>query len=89
MSTFQSGNPDFYDWTKIYLPYCDGLFHSGNSQAHFRIHQKKLYLRGHQNTLQAFKFLEEKFDFYNGESIVLAGSSAGAIGVYIYMNYLH
>ena len=33
--------------------------------------------------------MDEHFDFYNGETIVLTGVSAGGMGTYFYSNYLY
>ena len=33
--------------------------------------------------------MDEHFDFYNGDKIVLTGVSAGGMGTYFYSNYLY
>lgn len=38
--------------------------------------------------MEQFRFLDEQFDFYNGQTIVLSGVSSGGIGTYLYSNYL-
>jgi len=38
--------------------------------------------------IELFRHLDEVEDFYNGDSIVLAGVSAGGFGTYFYSNYL-
>ena len=49
----------------------------------------QLYFRGYDNTLEQFKFLEDHFDFYNGEKIVLTGVSSGGMGTFFYSTYLY
>ncbi len=39
--------------------------------------------------MEQFKFLSDKFDFYNGDSIILTGVSAGGMGTYFHSNYLY
>lgn len=38
--------------------------------------------------MEQFYFLDKQFDFYNADTIVLTGVSAGGIGTYLYSNYL-
>lgn len=38
--------------------------------------------------IELFAYLDEHFDFYNGDSIVLTGESSGGLGTYFYSNYL-
>lgn len=30
LSTSQAVNPEFWNWTKVVIPYCDGSFHQGS-----------------------------------------------------------
>lgn len=88
LSTQQQLNPVFYDWTKIFVVYCDGSEHTGTRLNPISYKDKKLYFRGHNNTLETFNFLDKEFDFYNGEAIVITGVSAGGLATYLYSNYL-
>lgn len=38
--------------------------------------------------MEQFHALDKMFDFYNGESIVITGISAGGMATYFYCNYL-
>ena len=38
--------------------------------------------------MEQFRFLDQRFDFYNKEAIVLTGVSAGGMGTFFYSNYL-
>lgn len=88
MSVDPQENPVFHDWTKAYLIYCDGSEYTGSVDDPISYKDTKLYFRGYNNTLEQFRFLDEKYDFYNGETIVLTGESAGGMGTFFYSNYL-
>lgn len=81
-------NPVFYDWTKIYVIYCDGSEYTGSRKDPISYKDKKLYFRGYNNVLEQFRYLDQTFDFYNGDSIVITGVSAGGMATYFYSNYL-
>jgi hypothetical protein len=48
----------------------------------------QLYFRGYNNSMEQFYFMDKHFDFYNGDTIILTGVSAGGIATYLYSNYL-
>lgn len=35
-----------------------------------------------------FEYMDKEFDFYNGETIVLTGVSAGGVAAFLYVNHL-
>ena len=75
-------NPVFYDWTKIYIPYCDGSTHQGYRETPVNYRGRDLYFRGTQNTLEHFSYLDKNYDFYNKDTIVVSGGSAGGEAAY-------
>jgi hypothetical protein len=81
-------NPNFYDWTKVYVVYCDGSEYTGSRADPVAYKDAQLYFRGYDNIMQIFKTFDEEYDFYNWDSIVLTGVSAGGMGTYFYSNYL-
>lgn len=89
ISTDPKRNPLFYDWNKFFFIYCDGSEYTGNRTDPVSYKDAKLFFRGYSNVLEQFKFLSDKFDFYNGDSIILTGVSAGGMGTYFYSNYLY
>jgi hypothetical protein len=88
LSTLPEVNPVFYDWTKIYVIYCDGSEYTGSRASPISYKDKQLYFRGFNNTMEQFSYLDKQFDFYNGDTIVITGVSAGGIATYLYSNYL-
>lgn len=82
LSTDPDVNPVFYDWTKVFIISCDGMAHQGARPEPIQYKGTKLYFRGTNNTLQQFAYLDEKYDFYNQDTIVLMGISAGGMGTF-------
>jgi hypothetical protein len=88
LSTKQTENPVFWDWTKIYVIYCDGSEYSGTRSDPISYKDKRLYFRGYNNVMETFSYLDKQFGFYDGDAIVITGVSAGGIATYLYSNYL-
>lgn len=87
LSTDPSKNA-FANWTKIVMIYCDGSFHQGNNKNAVKYKDANLYFRGAVNTRSHFKWADNKYNLSAAEKIVLTGSSAGGIGVYLWQQYL-
>ena len=77
----------FYDWTKIYAIYCDGAEYFGSRPEPIPYKDRKLYFRGTNNVLEQVKYLEDKYDIFRKNKIVVTGVSAGGIATYFYANY--
>lgn len=82
-------NPAFYDWTKVYVPYCDGSEHQGSREQPVSYKGRDLYFRGMNNSIQQFEYLNATFGLYAADKIVLTGLSAGAIATFQWSNYLY
>ena len=89
MSNNEKNNPLYYSWTKVYIPYCDGVLHQGTREAPIDYKQTKLYLRGMNNTLAHFKYLDEKYNLFNAKKVVLSGTSAGAMAALAWSNTVY
>lgn len=68
--------------------YCDGAFHQGNNVNPIQYKDTKLYFRGAVNTRSHFKWTDLHYNLSAAEKIVLTGSSAGGIAVYLWHQYL-
>lgn len=90
LSTVQSVNPGFYNWTKVYVPYCDGSLHQGSRNSTVSYKGKELYFRGSNNTLETLRHLNETIGFFSlGKKLLVTGVSAGGIATYIWSNYIY
>ncbi|KAK9086175.1 hypothetical protein Syun_028569 [Stephania yunnanensis] len=67
-------NPDFYNWNRVKLRYCDGASFSG--EGHDEASQ--LYLRGKRIWLAGMEDLMAK-GMHNADQALLSGQSAGAL----------
>jgi hypothetical protein len=47
----------FMNWTKIFLPYCDGSGHQGRSDSSIKYKDTELFFRGSLITVQRFDYL--------------------------------
>lgn len=86
-----STEPDkniFANWTKVFMPYCDGAFHQGATKEPYLYKGDKIYFRGGFNTRSHFQYIHNRFNLTSSERIVLTGSSAGAISALAWSHYL-
>ena len=88
LSPLKEVNPVFHDWTKVLFQYCDGFFSLSQRSDPINVNGKDLYFRGVNNIMASFKYLEETYDFYNKDTIVLSGASAGAMSTVYWVEYL-
>ena len=80
-------NPDFYNWTKVFVPYCDGASFTGNREKPLKVKNKLLYFRG-RRILDALldELLRRGID--KASEIILSGRSAGALSAIIHADYI-
>lgn len=88
LSNNQNDNPDFWNWNKIYIAYCDGSNHQGYLEEPVEVEGQKLWFRGYNNTKAVLKYAQENLGLFESSKIILSGSSAGAQAFYIWANYL-
>jgi hypothetical protein len=82
-------NPDFFNWNKVLLKYCDGSGHQGYLNDPLKIEDNILYFRGFNNTMESIKYLQKHLDLLNANKIILSGSSAGGLSAFYWTNYLN
>ncbi|KAJ7335956.1 hypothetical protein OS493_013319 [Desmophyllum pertusum] len=80
-------NPDFYNWTSVFVAYCDGASFTGNREKPLKVKNKLLYFRG-RRILDAIldELLRRGID--NASEIILSGRSAGALAAIIHADYI-
>ena len=87
-------NPLFYNWTSVYLRYCDGASRASNAALPATYNSTSLYFRG-------FPILRATIDALLGSSpgdgapslaaatsLVVAGGSAGGLAVFLHADYI-
>jgi len=81
-STNEKNNPYFYKSNMVYIPYCSQDLWSGTNKGHrFTGSKKKLNFMGSKILEQTITLLSQKYGMKNADRIILAGNSAGGIGV--------
>lgn len=89
LSELADTNPLFSEWTKVWVPYCDGGLHQGTRNRPISYKDKFLYFRGTNNTLETLRYLNETIQFFSADSIVVTGVSAGATATFIWSNHIY
>ncbi len=78
----------YQNWTKVLFTYCDGAFHQGDNSNPISYKGAQLYFRGARITRSHFKWLNINYGMNKASKILFSGGSAGAIGAFIWGNYL-
>ncbi|KAL4450363.1 hypothetical protein ABPG74_009069 [Tetrahymena malaccensis] len=86
LSDEYANNPAFYNWNKIYLPYCDGQLYQGRATISYK--NTTLYFRGYDNVVEVFNIAIKKYNIQSSKIIVLSGGSAGGLGAFYWNQYL-
>ena len=98
LSNNQSYSPQFWNWTKIYLPYTDGGSQVGNlnDPIHLNNNTEIMYFRGYRILTAIQNYLSNINNVCNPKTdlgcgilkdasdIVISGGSAGALSVYLH-----
>ncbi|KAK6793998.1 hypothetical protein RDI58_007451 [Solanum bulbocastanum] len=80
----QSGNPEFYNWNKVFIRYCDGGGFTGDVE--YVDPATKLHFRGARIFKAVMDELLEK-GLKTAKSALLSGSSAGGFPAMLYCDY--
>ena len=86
LSSKEKYNPNFYNWNKIFVRYCDGS--SFISDRTYENNGSKIYMYGKNNLLGVLNYLKLNNNFTEADSVILSGFSAGSFATLIYANYI-
>lgn len=84
LDTDPNENPLFYDWSMVYVPYCDGTSFSGNLKTPIQ----GLYFQGKTILLNVLLSLMKYTSIWNADNVILTGGSAGATAVFYHINFV-
>mmetsp|Transcript_23053 Transcript_23053/g.50456 ORF Transcript_23053/g.50456 Transcript_23053/m.50456 type:complete len:493 (-) Transcript_23053:358-1836(-) len=76
-------NPDFYDWTKVFLPYCSADMHSGTLKAPSEA-LGGFHFSGHNLILASLAQLRRLLPAFAPTHVLVGGASAGGIGALLH-----
>ncbi|KAM7464070.1 hypothetical protein LguiA_032191 [Lonicera macranthoides] len=83
LSRTPSENPDFFNWNKVKIRYCDGGSFAGNPESEFKQNGTKLYFRG-QLIWGALMDELLSIGMSNSSQALLSGCSAGGLATLIH-----
>ncbi|KAL6535997.1 hypothetical protein OROHE_012841 [Orobanche hederae] len=84
----QSFNPDFYNWNRVYLVYCDGSSFLGDADGIDPETKTKLYYRGSRVFDAVMEELLDK-GMNTAVNAILAGGSAGGLATILHCDSFH
>lgn len=87
-------NPDFCNFNRVWLVYCDGNSFSGNRDEAVPVtgldgKVKPLYFRGRRIIDETLKALAQDFGLSSAKNVLLTGCSAGGLATYLHTDYVH
>jgi hypothetical protein len=83
-------NPDFYNWTKVFVNYCDGLSFTGDRTEPVvdPSTNASIYFRGKRNLEAVIDALTSQHGLQNAKRIIVSGNSAGGLTVYLHLDQI-
>jgi len=89
MSDDCDSNPDFCNFNRVHMVYCDGNSFSGNRDDPVEVNGKNLYFRGRRIIDEILNTLQQDYGLANAENVLLTGCSAGGLATYLHTDYVH
>jgi len=81
-------NPDFYDWTKVHVNYCDGSSWSGDRREPLKTKSgQRLFMRGRHNLDATLASLLDN-GLASATHVIMKGQSAGALAIFLHVDYI-
>lgn len=87
-SNMQEYNPDFWNWNKVLIKYCDGSNHQGYVEDPIVVNGQNVWFRGFNNTLATFNYVRDNFNLFDSSEVIISGGSAGGQATYLWAPYL-
>lgn len=97
LSTNATENPRFYDWTMVFVHYCDGASFTSYAEAPIPVpphladsagNLTEIWMRGRPNLIAVMGYLSQKFGLSTAKEVILSGGSAGATAAYINADFV-
>ena len=83
LSYLPAENPMMYNWTKVYLKYCDGGSQTGDVAAPVTVGSSTIYYRGHR-ILRAVQAALISRGLSSATDVVISGCSAGGLSTFLH-----
>ena len=85
----QAESPNFYNWNRFDLTYCDGSFHQGLRTEPVEYNGTELFFRGSKNVETAVQYIKNLVDFNTIEQVVVMGGSTGGYATFTWSQYIN
>eukprot|EP01059_Diplonema_ambulator_P007236 TRINITY_DN16728_c0_g1_i1.p1 TRINITY_DN16728_c0_g1~~TRINITY_DN16728_c0_g1_i1.p1 ORF type:complete len:443 (+),score=93.28 TRINITY_DN16728_c0_g1_i1:145-1329(+) len=82
-------NPEFCNFNKVELLYCDGASFSGDRSDPVVVNGTKLYFKGQKNRELTFQTLVKTFNLGSAKRVIFTGCSAGGLAAVLHSNWAH
>ena len=79
-------NPIFSQFTRVYVPYCDGFSFMGHRASPVTVGSQTLYFRGHANLQRTLNELDRQFQLKAATDVLVAGCSAGGLSTILHVD---
>eukprot|EP00656_Telonema_subtile_P016622 TRINITY_DN18798_c0_g1_i2.p1 TRINITY_DN18798_c0_g1~~TRINITY_DN18798_c0_g1_i2.p1 ORF type:complete len:275 (+),score=58.94 TRINITY_DN18798_c0_g1_i2:95-919(+) len=81
-------NPDFCNYNRVHMLYCDGNSFSGNRDQPVMVNDEPIYFRGKRIMDAVLKTLVRDHGLADAENVLLTGCSAGGLSTYLHADYV-
>jgi len=83
-------NPRTYDWTDIYVMYCNGASWTSNLSDPRPYNNTPIWFRGRANLAAVLEDMDERWGLFSNQTtnVVLTGTSAGGLGTYVNADFV-
>lgn len=85
-----SFNPDFANWTKVFVNYCDGFSFTGDRDdpVHNAATNTNIWFRGKRNLIAVLEALAKSHGLSKAKRVIISGNSAGGLTVYLHLDQI-
>lgn len=88
LAGLESESPNFFNWHRFDLPYCDGSFHQGHISKPVEFNGTQLYFRGVQNVRTTLEYITKQIDLNQIEMVVITGGSTGGYATFTWSQHI-
>lgn len=81
-------NPEFCNYNRVHILYCDGNSFSGNRDQPVTVNGQPIYFRGKRIMDAVLKTLARDHGLAAAENVLLTGCSAGGLSTYLHADYV-
>lgn len=89
LSNNKTLNPDFAEYNKVYIRYCDGASYSGDLTDPLEVNGTLIYMRGKRIVHAILDDLRRKHGLLKASHVLISGCSAGGLAAYLHCDSIH